>query len=124
MPETHQQQGPSVSISQTGSFVRKSPEIPDRHGHRSLPARIVGRAISSLIIVGAIVLGIYVSHLYYAFPRIDDAYVRANIVGIAPHVSGPIMELPVQDNQFVKQGQLLFVVDPRPNRSAVGPDHS
>jgi multidrug resistance efflux pump len=60
-----------------------------------------------------------VSYLYYAFPRTDHAYVRANIVGIAPHVSGPITELAVQDNQFVRHGQLLFVVDPRPYRSAV-----
>jgi hypothetical protein len=98
MSETPQQQEPLASISQTGILVRKSLEIPDRHGHISFPARIVGRTISSLIIVGAIVIGIYVSHLYYAFPRTDDAYVRSNIVGIAPHLSGPITELPVQDN--------------------------
>jgi len=48
------------------------------------------------------------------YPRTDDAYVRANSVGIAPHVSGPITELPIVDNQYVKQGDLLFVVDPRP----------
>jgi len=35
-------------------------------------------------------------------------------VGIAPHVSGPIVELHVVDNQRVKAGDLLFVVDPRP----------
>jgi multidrug efflux system membrane fusion protein len=50
----------------------------------------------------------------YRHPRTDDAYVRANVVGIAAHVSGPIVELPVVDNQPVKQGDLLFVVDPRP----------
>ncbi len=44
----------------------------------------------------------------------DDAMVRANIVGIAPHVSGPITELLVVDNQEVKEGDLLFVIDPRP----------
>jgi multidrug resistance efflux pump len=80
--------------------------------------RIAGRIIGALIVVGAIVLGSYVTHLYYVFPRTDDAYVRANVVGVAPHVSGPIIDLPVQDNQHVKQGELLFVVDPRPYRSA------
>jgi len=84
-----------------------------------LSVRIAGRIVGGLIVVGAIVLGTYVTHLYYVYPRTDDAYVRANIVGIAPHVSGPITELPVQDNQHVEQGQLLFVVDPRPYRSAV-----
>jgi membrane fusion protein, multidrug efflux system len=80
--------------------------------------RIAGRMIGTLIVAGAIILGIYVTHLYYVYPRTDDAYVRANVVGVAPHVSGPITELPVQDNQHVKQGDLLFVVDPRPYQSA------
>jgi membrane fusion protein, multidrug efflux system len=81
--------------------------------------RIAGRAIGALIVLGAIVLSVYVTRLYYEYPRTDDAYVHANIVGIAPHVSGPITELPVEDNQHVRQGQLLFVVDARPYRSVV-----
>ncbi len=84
-----------------------------------LGVRIAGRIIGAMIVAGAIVLGVYVTHLYYVYPRTDDAYVRANVVGVAPHVSGPISELPVQDNQHVRQGQLLFVVDARPYRSAV-----
>jgi multidrug resistance efflux pump len=35
-------------------------------------------------------------------------------VGIAPHVSGPIVELNVVDNQEVQEGDLLFVIDRRP----------
>ena len=74
--------------------------------------RIAGRIVGALIVAVAIVLGIYVTRLYYVYPRTDDAYVRPNVVGVAPHVSGPITELPVQDNQHVKPGQLLFVVEP------------
>jgi len=85
----------------------------------SISVRIIGRAIGALIVVGAIVLGVAVTRLYYLYPRTDDAYVRANIVGIAPHVSGPIVELTIHDNQHVKGGALLFVVDPRPYRSAL-----
>ena len=69
--------------------------------------------------IATIVVGLYVARLYYVYPRTDDAYVRANSVGIAPHVSGPITELPIVDNQYVKQGDLLFVVDPRPYQSAL-----
>ena len=39
---------------------------------------------------------------------------RANIVGIAPNVSGQIIELKVVDNQEVNEGDVLFVIDPRP----------
>ncbi|HEX4445955.1 MAG TPA: biotin/lipoyl-binding protein [Polyangiaceae bacterium] len=47
-------------------------------------------------------------------PLTDDASVRADLIGVAPHVSGPLTELLVVDNQAVRRGDLLFVVDPRP----------
>ena len=76
--------------------------------------RVLGRAIGAAIIVATVLVTLWVLDLNRRFPRTDDAYVRANLVGIAPHVSGPIVELPVVDNQPVKAGDLLFVVDPRP----------
>src|SRR5215469_338264 len=76
--------------------------------------RIAGRALAAVVYVTTIVLAVYVTRIYFLFPQTDDAYVRANTVEIAPHVSGPIVELPIRDNQHVKKGDLLFVVDPRP----------
>jgi membrane fusion protein, multidrug efflux system len=84
-----------------------------------LAVRTIGRALGALIVLGAIVLSISVTRLYYVYPRTDDAYVRANVVGIAAHVSGPIVQMPIVDNQHVRQGGLLFVVDPRPYRSVL-----
>jgi len=52
-------------------------------------------------------------------PRTDDAEVFANFIGMAPQVDGPIMQLPIRDNQYVKAGDLLFVVDERPYRYAL-----
>jgi len=80
---------------------------------------VTGRIIGLAIVLGAIVAGLYVLRLYYVYPRTDDAYVRANVVGIAPHVSGPIVELPIHDNQHLAKGALLFVVDPRPYQEAL-----
>jgi multidrug resistance efflux pump len=79
--------------------------------------RVVAAVISLVIFVGmsiAIWASVVVSHRR---PLTDDASVRANIIGIAPHVSGPLVELHVVDNQRVKKGDLLFVVDPRPYRA-------
>jgi multidrug efflux system membrane fusion protein len=76
--------------------------------------RLVARLLFAAVIVTDLVLGLYVLRLYYVHPRTDDAYVRANIVGVAPQVSGTIVELPLRDNQHVAAGDLLFVVDPRP----------
>lgn len=52
-------------------------------------------------------------------PRTDDAEVFANFIAMAPLVDGPITEIHVHDNQFVKQGQLLYVIDERPYRYAL-----
>src|SRR5271170_1197679 len=75
---------------------------------------IVARILYAIVLLTDLVLGAYVLHLYYLHPRTDDAYVRANIVAVAPQVSGTIVELPLRDNQHVKAGDLLFVIDPRP----------
>jgi multidrug resistance efflux pump len=84
-----------------------------------LALRIAGRVLGAAIVIAAVAAGIYVYRAVYVHPRTDDAYVRANYIGIAPHVSGPIVELPIVDNQRVVTGQLLFVVDPRPYQSVL-----
>jgi multidrug efflux system membrane fusion protein len=43
-----------------------------------------------------------------------DAYVTADIVAVAPQVSGPMLRLAVTDNQSVAAGDLLFTIDPQP----------
>jgi multidrug resistance efflux pump len=45
-------------------------------------------------------------------PWTRDGQVRADIVKIAPRVSGYIVEVAVKDNQFVRKGELLFRIDP------------
>jgi RND family efflux transporter MFP subunit len=45
-------------------------------------------------------------------PWTRDGRVRAEIVTIAPDVSGAVVELPIADNQFVKKGEVLMKIDP------------
>ena len=52
-------------------------------------------------------------------PRTDDAYAYADTIGVSPEVSGKIVTLAVRDNQAVKQGDLLFQIDPRPYQYAL-----
>lgn len=79
----------------------------------------LGRAIKWGILLSALILSLIVYHLHEDYPRTDDASVTANIVGIAPRVSGPITNIAVTDNQFVKAGDLLFEIDPIPYQDAV-----
>lgn len=81
--------------------------------------RRIGRGISFAIIIASVVVTAIAVWAYDYRPQTDDATIRANFIGIAPHASGHIVELHVKDNQFVKEGDLLFVIDPRPYEDAV-----
>ena len=81
--------------------------------------RIVGRLLGAGI-VGAAAIAVVVTLLQWEIrPQTDDATVRANFVGIAPQVNGHIVELHVRDNQRVEEGDLLFLIDPRPYEIAL-----
>jgi membrane fusion protein, multidrug efflux system len=73
-----------------------------------------GRLLGIAIVVATAVTVAWALYVSQRRPLTDDASVRADLIGIAPHVSGPLTELHVVDNQTVQKGELLFVVDPRP----------
>src|ERR1700761_2196560 len=86
-----------------GTFDRK------RWGRRIRIAVIAASALALLLVI------LETDH----HPRTDDASVRANYIQIAPDVGGRVMQLPVKDNAYVKKGDLLFVIDPRPYEYAL-----
>src|SRR5262244_2961179 len=81
--------------------------------------RFFGRLIGAAIVLAAVIAVAVTLLQWETRPQTDDATVRANFVGIAPQVNGHIVDLRVRDNQLVQQGELLFVVDPRPYEIAV-----
>jgi multidrug efflux system membrane fusion protein len=72
---------------------------------------MVGKVISVAIVSGAVAMGLVVLYHTTRHPRTDDSEIVANFIGIAPQVEGPILRLSVRDNQFAKQGHLLFEID-------------
>ena len=74
------------------------------------------RLVSLIVVAGAVIITLYVWGIIERHPRTDDATARANVVGIAPRVSGQILKLNVQDNQAVKEGDVLFEIDPEDYR--------
>lgn len=64
-----------------------------------------------LVLVGMGVFG-YVRHTHY-YISTDDAYVSGRVYTIASKVPGTVQALPVQDNQRVRQRDLLLEIDPR-----------
>ena len=76
------------------------------------PRKFIGRFIGIAVMIGAVLLVFWVWNIIERHPRTDDAIALANVIGIAPRVSGPIIKLNVQDNQQVKEGDVLFEIDP------------
>jgi RND family efflux transporter MFP subunit len=74
--------------------------------------KTIARVALTLLIVAAGSAGGYELWDYYRrSPWTRDARVQADVVTIAPDVAGFVDELRVKDNQFVRKGEVLFVVD-------------
>ena len=91
----------------------KPPEDYVRLGPAHVRLRQIVRAVVIVVTLlgAAVCIYLYAQH-YRLYPETDNAYVQADVVRIAPRVSGPVTELPVRDNQWVKQGDLLIQIDP------------
>jgi multidrug efflux system membrane fusion protein len=72
-----------------------------------------------VVVAAAVIAGVFVVQDIDHQPRTDDAEVFANFIGIAPVVEGPVTKLAVHDNQFVKEGDLLYEIDDAPYRYAL-----
>jgi multidrug efflux system membrane fusion protein len=92
----------------------------NRHGESfRKPKPIAGWLLLGFVVLLASIVGVIAVSRAVENPRTDDAEVLANFIGMAPQVDGPIMQLPIRDNQYVKAGDLLFVIDERPYRYAL-----
>jgi RND family efflux transporter MFP subunit len=71
----------------------------------------------TVLLAAAASLGMY--ERYTTKPWTRDGQVRANVVGVASRVAGPIIQIPIRDNQSIKKGDLLFEIDPSTYIAAV-----
>ena len=78
------------------------------------------RYLVTLIVVAIAATTVWLLYRKYVTdPWTRDSQIRANIVGIAARVAGPIINIPVHDNQEVKAGDLLFEIDPADYKTAL-----
>ena len=74
--------------------------------------QVVVRVLLTLILLIAAGLLSYDLASYYLYsPWTRDARVRANVVTVAPDVSGYVDDIRVRNNQFVHKDDVLFVID-------------
>lgn len=78
------------------------------------------KLIIALVLVLAVAGGLWAWWRYGALhPSTQDAFLRAHIVNIAAQVPGQVTQVDVHENQRVKQGQVLFRIDPTQYRNKV-----
>lgn len=76
------------------------------------PSKLFNYLVTLIIVGLAVWAAVSLYSRYIENPWTRDGQVRANIVGIAPRVSGPIIHVAVRDNQHLRKGDLLFEIDP------------
>ncbi|MFT8892052.1 MAG: HlyD family secretion protein [Acetobacter papayae] len=99
----------------------QSPETSGAQGdgQEGATGKTEGKKPSRLkpILTTVIAILVVAAGLYWFFTRndidTDDAFTAGRAVSIAPHVEGYVVELLVNDNQFVRKGQILARIDPR-----------
>jgi multidrug resistance efflux pump len=69
--------------------------------------------LTTVVVLLAVAALLFKYRDYVANPWTRDGQVKANVIQIVSRVSGPIVNLPIKDNQFVRVGDVLFEIDPR-----------
>jgi multidrug resistance efflux pump len=76
-----------------------------------LTATLMRSAATIVIVLLAILVAIWMWNHYERSPWTRDGRVRADVVRVTPDIGGLVTSVEVHDNQAVKAGDLLFVID-------------
>jgi membrane fusion protein (multidrug efflux system) len=105
-PQKNGQRKDNKEADDKGNDPEKKPKEP----FKWTPLKIWG-----LVIIGTILIVVGTIYLINAnnHATTDDAYTTGHIHNISSRVTGTVIAVLVDDNQFVKQGQVLVQLDPR-----------
>jgi membrane fusion protein, multidrug efflux system len=85
------------------------------HHHSARGERSNVRVLTLALVLAVGILAIVYALDWWLIRRFiqttDDAYVGGNVTAIAPHVSGFVSDILVEDNQFVRAGQVIVRID-------------
>jgi membrane fusion protein (multidrug efflux system) len=101
---------------QIGTVYEEEAETRIKRPIYRRPAFLV--VVALILLIGAI-LG--VRYIVYArsHESTDDAFIEGHIIQVSPKVSGHVVQVHVDDNQSVKEGDLLVEIDPRDYQAQV-----
>ena len=76
-----------------------------------LSQTLIRSAVTIILVIAAALAAIWMWNHYERSPWTRDGRVRADVVRVTPDISGLVTSVAVRDNQRVKAGDLLFVID-------------
>lgn len=78
---------------------------------KSVLATLGRLGLTLVLVLAALIVAVWLWHRYEREPWTRDGHVRADVVRVTPDVAGLVTQVGVHDNQIVKPGDVLFVVD-------------
>lgn len=106
---------PEAPVAPSPAPLPSPPPSPPPAPADPAASRVASRVRRLATVIGSIlILFIAWEILTYYVAYTDDAYVRSDLIGVAPEVTGPIIGLYVVDNQAIKKGDKIYKIDPVP----------
>ena len=96
---------PVSTSPKSGKGRRRFPRPPG--GHRLF------LAFGGAVLIAGLAVGLHQYLSSLAWESTDDAFVEGRIVQVSPKVAGQVLRVAVEDNQTVREGELLVEIDPR-----------
>lgn len=111
-PDIEQPESEPASANEEAAVSRHDTAKRSRFKLRS---RIVLIPLALLVIAGAVLLWFY----FGSYESTDDAQVDVHLYPVSPRISGYVVKVNVNDNQYVEQGTVLVEIDPKDYEIAV-----
>ena len=94
---------------------RAQPLPSTERDFRTRPSRTASPGFRIAVLIGAVVLlvvGFFVYRYVTSYESTDDAQVDGHINSVSARISGHVVKLNVEDNQYVQAGTVLVEIDP------------
>jgi membrane fusion protein, multidrug efflux system len=106
-------QGQTATEPQPEAFARVTPEPPPAAPRKSLFKRPVFLTVLFIVVVVGAVVGVMWWLEARQYESTDDAFIQADATRVSSRVSGHVLSITVNDNQFVDAGFVIAKLDPR-----------
>lgn len=111
-------------MTQTSTVERPAEKPPETPRNKAARRKQLFMILAAVILAAAALWLLYWLLIGSRHVSTDDAYVNADTAQVTALVGGPVVGVPVRETQFVRQGDVVAVIDPAEFRLAVARDEA